>query len=74
MLLNFKNFRAVLAITIATLIIIQPVSAFASSENVGLLKEPLRVMLVPTDGGTEDGTRADLSQFLMLCHELRITV
>ena len=58
MLLNFKNFRAAL-ITIATLIIIQPVSAFASSENVGLLKEPLRVMLVPTDGGTEDGTRAD---------------
>lgn len=58
MLLNFKNFCATL-LAIITLINIQPVSAFASSENVGLFKEPLRVMLVPTDGGTEDGTRAD---------------
>ena len=53
MLLNFKNFCATL-LAIITLNNIQPVSAFASSENVGLFKEPLRVMLVPTDGGTED--------------------
>ena len=51
MLLNFKNFRTTI-LTIITLIYIQPVSAFASSENVGLFEKPLRVMLVPTDGGT----------------------
>lgn len=33
----------------------------ANAAGIGTLEEPLRVMLVPTDGGTEDGTKADFS-------------
>jgi phosphonate transport system substrate-binding protein len=33
----------------------------ASAAEIGSVEEPLRVMLVPTDGGTEEGTKADFS-------------
>lgn len=33
----------------------------AQSQEIGSAETPLRVMLVPTDGGTEDGTLADFS-------------
>lgn len=49
--------RTFLATAIAaTLAITLPVAAHARD---GSVKQPLRVMLVPADGGTEDGTKAD---------------
>jgi phosphonate transport system substrate-binding protein len=35
-----------------------------TAAEVGSAEEPLRVMLVPTDGGTEEGTKADFSPIL----------
>ncbi|PKO73323.1 MAG: phosphate/phosphite/phosphonate ABC transporter substrate-binding protein, partial [Betaproteobacteria bacterium HGW-Betaproteobacteria-17] len=49
--------RTFLATAIAAaLAITLPVAAHARD---GSVKQPLRVMLVPADGGTEDGTKAD---------------
>lgn len=47
----------VMALGIAALVVIT--LPFAAQARDGSPKEPLRVMLVPADGGTEDGTSAD---------------
>jgi len=36
-----------------------PLSSFAQVQNDGSAAKPLRVILVPADGGTEDGTKKD---------------
>lgn len=36
-----------------------PAATFAAPEALGSAKRPLQVVLIPADGGTEDGTRAD---------------
>lgn len=50
--------RAALA---ATLLLAAPQLAEAQAQRDGSAARPLRVMLVPSDGGTEDGTKADFA-------------
>jgi phosphonate transport system substrate-binding protein len=58
MFINFS--KKVLSFGIATLICALCFTV-ANAARIGTLEDPLRVMLVPTDGGTEDGTKADFS-------------
>ena len=43
--------------TLLCIVFILPVTAQA--DQIGSHKKPIRVMLIPADGGTEDGTKAD---------------
>lgn len=38
---------------------ILPLTGYAQAQNDGSAQQPLRVILVPADGGTEDGTKQD---------------
>lgn len=54
LLLEVKMYAAMLTISLF-------LGTYATAESRGTSEEPLRVMLVPTDGGTADGTIADFS-------------
>lgn len=50
--------RTLLAASLA-LLALSPPAALAQTQNDGSAAKPLRVVLIPADGGTEDGTRKD---------------
>lgn len=50
--------RKLLSFTLAAAVLM-PVSATAQTQHDGSAAKPLRVVLVPADGGTEDGTKKD---------------
>jgi len=50
--------RKLLAFTLAAAVL-TPLGAFAQTQHDGSAAKPLRVILVPADGGTEDGTKKD---------------
>lgn len=50
--------RKLLSFTLAAAVLM-PFSAYAQTQHDGSAAKPLRVVLVPADGGTEDGTRKD---------------
>ena len=44
----------------ALLVLLTAFSTFPShAQEIGSPQKPIRVMLIPADGGTEDGTKAD---------------
>lgn len=51
--------RNLLALGLATTAAFYSLSAFAQAQHDGSAAKPLRVVLIPADGGTEDGTRKD---------------
>jgi phosphonate transport system substrate-binding protein len=50
--------RALLSLGLAAAACL-PLSAWAQAQNDGSAAKPLRVILIPADGGTEDGTKKD---------------
>jgi phosphonate transport system substrate-binding protein len=51
--------RTALAIAIGLTGVVSTTTAFAQAQRDGSAGKPLRVILVPADGGTEDGTKKD---------------
>ncbi len=51
--------RSLLALSAAAALLVTPWSAMAQAQHDGSAAKPLRVVLVPADGGTEDGTKKD---------------
>lgn len=51
--------RAVVATTLATAGLFASATTFAGVQHDGSAAKPLRVILIPADGGTEDGTKRD---------------
>ena len=51
--------RTALAIAIGLTGVVTTTTAFAQAQRDGSAGKPLRVILVPADGGTEDGTKKD---------------
>lgn len=58
MYLKYPIRRSMLALSAATLLA-TPWCAMAQAQHDGSAAKPLRVILVPADGGTEDGTKKD---------------
>lgn len=54
----FQRTTVSLSVAIAGLCLTAPQAGFAS-QNDGTSQKPLRVVLIPADGGTEDGTKKD---------------
>lgn len=53
------NLKQILLSTLVCTSMITPYSMAAEAKHDGSKERPLRVMLIPADGGTEDGTKAD---------------
>ena len=51
--------RTALALAIGLTGVVSTTTAFAQAQHDGSAGKPLRVILVPADGGTEDGTKKD---------------
>jgi phosphonate transport system substrate-binding protein len=51
--------RTALAMAIGLAGVVSATNAFAQAQHDGSVGKPLRVILVPADGGTEDGTKKD---------------
>lgn len=58
MYLKFNLRRKLLVYGLASVAVL-PLSVFAAAQHDGSSAQPLRVILVPADGGTEDGTKKD---------------
>ena len=51
--------QTVVATTLATAGLFGSAATFAAAQHDGSAAKPLRVILIPADGGTEDGTKKD---------------
>lgn len=58
MYMPFNLLRKLTVCAIAALVAL-PLSVFAAAQHDGSAAKPLRVILIPADGGTEDGTKQD---------------
>ncbi|MBE0507202.1 MAG: phosphate/phosphite/phosphonate ABC transporter substrate-binding protein [Marinospirillum sp.] len=56
---KLKDFKRVCTLIVGVALFSVTASQAVASQNDGTATKPLRVVLVPADGGTEDGTRRD---------------